>query len=231
MIAKIIVVTGAYKGIGFEITRQLAKAGHTLVLTARTLDKANKAAETLLKSGFKVHPYQLDVTDSESIQSFHDDMHEYFGKIDVLINNAGILMKDDHDLLDMDKDTYRKTIAANAEGPLMLTQKLVDLFIPGSSVINISSGGGSMSDPVGGWSPAYCISKSYLNAITRHLAYYLADKGVKVNAMDPGWVRTDMGGASAPGSVEEGADTAVWLATIDKPGTGLFYRDRRSIPW
>ena len=94
----------------------------------------------------------------------------------------------------------------------------------------ISSGGGSMSDPVGGWSPAYCISNSFLGAITRHLAYELSSRKISVNALDPGWVKTDMGGRSAPGSVEEGADTPVWLATTDKIATGKFFRNRKEIP-
>ena len=88
-----------------------------------------------------------------------------------------------------------------------------------------------MSDPVGGWSPAYCISKSLLNAITRHLAYELKSKNISVNAMCPGWVKTDMGGKSAPRNVEQGADTAVWLATADKIPTGKFFSDRKEIPW
>jgi len=95
----------------------------------------------------------------------------------------------------------------------------------------VSSGGGSMSDPVGGWSPAYCVSKSFLGAITRHLAYELSSRKIPVNALDPGWVKTDMGGRAAPGNVEEGADTPVWLATTDKITTGKFFRNRREIPW
>ena len=229
MIAKVIVVTGAYKGIGFEICRQLAIAGHTVLLTARTFEKANIASSSLTKLGLKVHPYQLDVTDINSIMEFHDEVHEYFGKIDVLINNAGILLPEDQNIIEVDSEIYKLTIATNAEGPLMLTRSLIDLLPPGSSIINMSSGGGSMSEPIGGWSPAYCISKTYLNAITRHLSYYLADKGISVNAMDPGWVRTDMGGAAAPKSVEEGADTAFWLATIEDPGTGNFYRNRKRV--
>ncbi len=94
-----------------------------------------------------------------------------------------------------------------------------------------SSGGGSMTDPIGGWSPAYCVSKSALNALTRHFAYELSSQKISVNAYCPGWVRTDMGGKSAPRSVEQGADTAVWLATADKIETGKFYRDRKIIPW
>ncbi len=88
-----------------------------------------------------------------------------------------------------------------------------------------------MSDPAGGWSPAYCVSKSFLNAITKHLAYELSNRSISVNAFDPGWVKTDMGGRSAPGSVEQGADTAVWLATAEHVGTGKFYYSRKEIPW
>lgn len=101
----------------------------------------------------------------------------------------------------------------------------------GGRIIMTSSDGGSMSEPVEGWSPAYCVSKSLLNAITRHLAHELHDFGISVNAFDPGWVKTDMGGQSAPGSVEQGADTAVWLATSENPGTGKIYHHRKEIHW
>jgi NAD(P)-dependent dehydrogenase (short-subunit alcohol dehydrogenase family) len=228
---KIIAVTGARKGIGYEITRQLAKAGHRLLLTARTLEKAIKAAEPLIDQGYKVHPFQLEVTDSDSIKHFHDYIKKEFGRLDVLINNAGILLSSDQDLVHISEEIYSQTISSNAEGPLFLSKQLIDLIPRGGRIINISSGGGSMSLPVGGWSPAYCISKTYLNAITRHLAYYLQEKGISVNAMDPGWVKTDMGGASAPKTVEQGADTAVWLVTAYQIETGKFYRNREIIPW
>lgn len=228
---KIIAVTGARKGIGFEITRQLAKAGHTLLLTARTLEKATKAAEPLIDLGYNVYPFQLEITNLDSIKHFHDDVKREYGRLDVLINNAGILLSQDQDLVKMPEEIYKQTISSNSEGPLFLSQHLVDLIPKGGRIINMSSGGGSMSSPVGGWSPAYCISKSYLNAITRHLAYYLEDRSISVNAMDPGWVKTDMGGSSAPKTVEQGADTAVWLATAYQIDTGKFYRNREVIPW
>ena len=228
---KIIAVTGAYRGIGFEIVKQLAHMGHTLILTARTQEKAESSAKTLTDLGYIVFPFVLEVTDDQSIEEFHGFIQANFGKLDVLINNAAILLPGDRNLLTVNNEIYQKTISTNAEAPLNLSRKLLPLMPSGGRIINVSSSGGSMSDTIGGWSPAYCVAKSYLNAITRHLAYSLQEKGIDVNAFDPGWVRSDMGGSSAPRSLQQGADTAVWLATADKIGTGNFYRDRKQIPW
>jgi len=151
--------------------------------------------------------------------------------LDVLINNAAISMRDDHSLLQNDTTITEKIIKTNALAQLAVTRAFQSLIPNGGRIIMISSGGGSMSDPVGGWSPAYCVSKSFLGAITRHLAYELSNRKISVNALDPGWVKTDMGGRSAPGSVEEGADTPVWLATSEKTATGKFFRGRKEIPW
>jgi NAD(P)-dependent dehydrogenase (short-subunit alcohol dehydrogenase family) len=151
--------------------------------------------------------------------------------LDVLINNAGVMHINDISILHTTDQVYNEIIATNAIAPLKITQAFVPVMPETGRVIMMSSGGGSMSDPVGGWSPVYCISKSMLNAITRHLAYALSGKGIRVNAMCPGWVRTDMGGSGATRSVAQGADTAVWLATTEQIPTGKFFRDRTEIPW
>ena len=228
---KIIAVTGSYKGIGFEIVKQLASLGHTLILTSRNQQKGENAARSLIDLGYSVHYCFLDVTVDKSIDDFFRYILSNFTKLDILINNAAVLLKEDKSLVNIDEFIYQTTIATNAEAPLKLSRKLIQLMPPGSKIINVSSSGGSMSGPVGGWSPAYCVSKSYLNAITRHLAYYLKDKAIEVNAFDPGWVKSDMGGTSAPRSLKEGADTAVWLATSDNIGTGNFFHNRKQIPW
>lgn len=228
---KIILVTGSNKGIGFEIVRQLSKLGHTVILTARNEEKGAQAIETLKRENLSVHFITLDVTQEESIISATRKIKSEFGKLDVLINNAAILLKEDQSLTKEALSIFNQTMLTNVHAPLHMVKHFLPLIAKNGRIIMTSSGGGSMTDPVGGWSPAYCVSKSALNAITRHLAYDLSDKQIAVNAYCPGWVKTDMGGKSAPRNVEQGADTAVWLATSEMVSTGLFFRDRKVIPW
>jgi NAD(P)-dependent dehydrogenase (short-subunit alcohol dehydrogenase family) len=228
---KTILVTGANKGIGFEIVRQLATINHTVILTARDETRGREALDHLNKQDLKAHFLRLDVTDPMQRENAKKEIEREFGILDILINNAGIGVKGDKNLVAIKSDVWNQTMATNAEAPLMLVNTLVPIMPKGSRIINISSGGGSMTDPVEGWSPVYCISKSTLNAITRQLAFYLSRSGISVNAMCPGWVKTDMGTSAAPRSVEHGADTAVWLATTESVPTGKFWRDRKEIPW
>jgi NAD(P)-dependent dehydrogenase (short-subunit alcohol dehydrogenase family) len=228
---KIVLVTGSNKGIGFEVVRQLAKLGHQVILTARDEGRGTEALKKLKGESLDVHFLALDITDEESIRHVADKIKAQFGKLDVLINNAAISLRGDHSLLENDSAISTQIINTNALAQLAVTRAF-HAFIPnGGRIIMVSSGGGSMSDPVGGWSPAYCVSKSFLGAITRHLAYELSSRKISVNALDPGWVKTDMGGRSAPGTVEQGADTIVWLATHEKINSGKFYRNRKEIPW
>jgi NAD(P)-dependent dehydrogenase (short-subunit alcohol dehydrogenase family) len=223
---RIAVVTGGSRGIGNEIAKQLAANGFSVVIAAR--DEAHgKTAAAEINADF----IPLDISDESSINEFVRQLSAKYDHVDVLVNNAGIIGKNDHDILAASASLINETFATNSIGPLLLTQALEPLLNAGSRVIMMSSGGGSMSDPVGGWSPVYCVSKSLLNAITRHLAYALSAKKVAVNAMCPGWVRTDMGGRNAPRSVKEGADTAVWLATTEHVSTGKIFRDRKEIPF
>ena len=228
---KVILVTGANKGIGFEIVKQLAGLGHKVILTARNEESGLSAQAHLKKEHLTVDFLPLDITSEESIRVAFDKVKLSFGKLDVLINNAAILLKQDHSLLKADLSLLKNTVDSNAYSHLMMSKIFYPIIPSGGRIIMTSSDGGSMSDPVGGWSPAYCVSKSFLNAITRHLAYELRDRGISVNAFDPGWVKTDMGGSSAPGRVEQGADTAVWLATTGDPGTGKIYYHRKEISW
>ena len=227
---KIILVTGSNEGIGYEMVRQLAKLGHQVILTARDEAKGSEAQKKLKGENLSVHFLVLDITNEASLQQAATKVKSEFGKLDVLINNAAISLRGDHSLLQNDSAITEQIINTNALAQLAVTRAFQSLIPNGGRIIMISSGGGSMSDPVGGWSPAYCISKSFLGAITRHLAYELSSRKISVNALDPGWVKTDMGGRSAPGSVEEGADTPVWLATTDKIATGKFFRNRKEIP-
>jgi NAD(P)-dependent dehydrogenase (short-subunit alcohol dehydrogenase family) len=228
---KIILVTGANKGIGFEIVRQLAKLGHDVILTARDQINGLNAVNHLKAEGLSVRFIQLDITNQESISKVFDYVKNNFKKLDVLINNGAILLKEDQSLLKNQWNIIEETVQTDALAQLNVVRILRPLLSPGGRIIFTSSEGGSMTDPVGGWSPAYCISKSMLNAITRHLAFELSSRNISVNAFCPGWVKTDMGGKSAPRNVEQGADTGVWLATAEKITTGKFFRDRKEIPW
>lgn len=231
---KIALVTGANKGIGFEIIQQLASAGFQVFLTARDRQRGEEACRNLQRDGFSVEFLQLDVTDEDSIAQLAKELASRIDHLDVLVNNAGIILDAANDsVLQVDPKVIVQTLETNTFGPLRLTQKLVPLLEKSSSgkVINISSGGGQLTD-MGDWAPAYSLSKTALNAFTGMMAAALRDKNISVNSVCPGWVRTDMGGSSAPRSVQQGADTVTWLAT-EAPSdlTGKFLRDRKVIPW
>ncbi len=228
---KIILVTGANKGIGYEVVRQLCALGHRVLLSARNEAKGTEAVARLKAEGLHAHFLHMDVVQEEQVRVAAQEVARQFGRLDVLINNAAVLLREDKRVSDDPASVFEQTWRTNVTGPLLTVKYFLPLMQAGSRIINTSSGGGSMTDPVGGWSPAYCISKSALNALTRHLAFELANRQITVNAYCPGWVRTDMGGRAAPRSVQQGADTAVWLATAGVHETGKFFRDRRIISW
>jgi NAD(P)-dependent dehydrogenase (short-subunit alcohol dehydrogenase family) len=159
-------------------------------------------------------------------------LEEDCGKLDILINNAGILLEDDKNIMEMDPELIRKTLETNLYGPLKVCQAFVPMLKKSDDgrIINLSSSMGQLSS-MGSDSPAYCISKTALNALSAILSDELNGSNIKVNSMDPGWVKTDMGGKGATLSVEEGADTAVWLATADDIPNGKFVKNRKVIPW
>ena len=232
---KIAVVTGGNRGIGLEICRQLAQRPDLhVVLTARSMEKAQAAAAILV--GLNVSAQVLDVCDSDSVAAFTSWSEQRFGGIDILINNAGVLLdyqRREASVFALRPETLQATLATNLYGPLSLCQALIPRMKKRNygRVVNLSSGMGQLSD-MGGGAAAYRLSKTALNALTRILAAELQDSPVLVNAMCPGWVKTEMGGAQAPRSVEQGADTAVWLATLPDDGPrGLFFRDRTPIDW
>ena len=222
----IAIVTGGNRGIGKEIARQLVAKGFRVIIGVRD---PVKGADAATETGAEF--LLLDLSDEKSILQFAEKVKTDFGKVKVLVNNAGILNKSDNRLLDVSAEIISQTLQTNSIGPLLLTRAMATNMVPGAAVINISSGGGSMTDAVGGWAPAYCISKTLLNAITRQLASELKTKNITVNSICPGWVQTDMGGKNAPRTVAQGADTAVWLATDPHAATGKFYRDRKEIPF
>ena len=232
---RVAVVTGGNRGIGFEICRQLARhGGFKVVLAARDGKKGARAAKDLQDEGLDVEFHVLDVANEASIRTFAGWLQATCRRCDVLINNAGVMADPRGSrVLDSKVATYRETLETNLIGPLLLIQALAPLMKRHGygRIVNLSSGQGQLSD-MGPGTPAYRVSKTALNALTRTLAAELQGSGILVNSMCPGLVRTDMGGAAAPRSVEQGADTAVWLATLpDRGPSGGFFRDRKSIPW
>ena len=230
--APVVVVTGGNRGIGFEICRQLAARGANVILTARKPAAGAAAIKKLAAEQLAASFVPLDVTDAQSIAALRDAVNDQHGRLNVLINNAGIIAKGEAPALQVELATVRTTLETNALGPLHLAQALAPLLKRSKSarIVNMSSGMGALNDNDGGYA-AYRISKTALNAVTVILAAELRG-AVAVNAVCPGWVKTDMGGPHATRDVAEGADTAVWLA-LDAPQslTGKFVRDRKVISW
>jgi NAD(P)-dependent dehydrogenase (short-subunit alcohol dehydrogenase family) len=238
---RVALVTGANRGIGFAVAEQLARRELTVILGCRDAEKGEQARTFLANSGLGVHDTLLDVTDATSIQAALGRIRDTFGRLDVLVNNAGIQIDGDTDILKLARVMLQNTLETNAFGPLLLSQACIPLMRANGygRIVNISSTLGllsDMSDPESDHtsvsSPAYRISKTLLNAVTMLLAKELRASGILVNAVCPGWTRTDLGGPQAPLSPREAADTPVWLATLPDDGpTGGFFRDRQSIPW
>ena len=229
--SRVALVTGANRGIGLKVSRQLAALDFRVVMTGRDRRQVEKAAGSLASE--RVVPVQMDVTDPDSIERAHRQIDDQVGGVDVLVNNAAILLHESSDVLAIPLDDYRRTFETNVFGAIQACRA----FLPGMAkrrygrVVNVSSGAGQLSS-MSTYAPAYSLSKAALNALTRILAETYHRKGVLVNSVDPGWVRTDMGGSNAPRSVEEGADTIVWLATLPDSGpSGGFFHDRRRIEW
>jgi NAD(P)-dependent dehydrogenase (short-subunit alcohol dehydrogenase family) len=223
-------VTGANRGLGLEVCRQLAARGYRIIVTARTLEKAQSGARQIQGN---VHAIALDVGKPESISVAHAEALERFGRVAVLVNNAAVLLNENMTLMDVPISDFHETLQTNVIGAIAVSQE----FVPGmvarrfGRVVNVSSRAGQMST-MSDYAPAYSISKAALNAFTRQLAAATNGTGVLVNSVCPGWVRTDMGGNNAPRSVAQGADTIVWAATLPDNGpTGEFFTDRRRIDW
>ena len=227
----IALVTGANRGLGREIARQLAALGHHVILAGRDRDACAAVAAELIKTGGSASAYALDVTSEARAARLHHDLEKAHGRLDVLVNNAGILPDGSQNLASLPLDLLQKTLDTNLFGVLRVTQALLPLLKKSSRprIVNMSSGLGQLAD-MGSGTPAYRISKTALNAVTRILAAELP--AAKVNSACPGWCRTDMGGPEAPRTPAQGADTAVWLATLPDDGpTGGFFRDREAIAW
>ncbi len=221
-------ITGANRGIGREVAKELAELGWQVIATARDEAKAKKTASEI---GHGVIGFPLDVTEEASVKLVANFLQEHFKRLDVLVNNAGVI--GNNPMLDFNLEEVSHVMNANFMGPMRTSKYFLPLLKKSSDgrIINISSGMGELASLEQGGYGAYRLSKTSLNAFTILLAAELRGSSVKVMSMCPGWVKTDMGGAGATRSVEKGAETAVWLATADEVETGKFYRDKKRIHW
>lgn len=237
-------ITGANKGLGLEMSRQLGEKGVTVIMTARDAAKGEEAAAKLKALGYDTLSLKLDVTDQRDYPGLVQFIEEKFGHLDILINNAGIWledMTDPHGTSKVSSDILHKTFETNFFAPFALTQALLPLIRKSAAgrIVNMSSILGSLtlhSDPN---SPiynskvvAYDASKAALNSFTVHLAYALKDTKIKVNSAHPGWVKTDMGTDAAPMEIPEGGKTGVELALLPEDGpTGGYFHLGQALPW
>ncbi len=234
---RIALVTGANRGLGREIARQLARLGARVVLTARNGDKARRESELLAAEGLLIDWTSIDVDDPASVSGAIDSVERGQGRIDILVNNAGVLLDGDNaaqaSLLGTTREQMLASLSTNVLGPLHMMQAV----LPGMKargygrIVNISSRAGQLDELRAGW-PTYRVSKTALNSLTRVTAAEFQSENIKINAMCPGWVKTAMGGANAPLTPEEGTRTVIWLATLPDDGpTGGFFRDLKPLPW
>ena len=238
---KIALITGANKGIGLETSRQLAQKGFTVLLGARDAERGAVAAKKLRDEGFDAHSLKLDVTESTDRAAVAKAIGEKFGRLDVLVNNAGTILDRGIKTSEVSLDILRRTFDLNFFSTVALTQELLPLLRKSTAgrIVNVSSNLASLTQHSQPGSSiydvkflAYDASKSALNAFTVHLAHELKDTAIKVNSAHPGWVKTDMGGDDAPMAAVDGAQTSVQLATLPAEGpTGGFFHLGEEIPW
>ena len=223
----IILITGAARGIGFAAAKQLAARGATVIIGSRD---AQRAAEAAAKLG--VSSVEIDITDPASIDAAVKQIELQHGRLDVLANNAAILLDHYQSLMELKPEVLLDTLNTNVVGTLRVSQAFAPLLARSSAprIINVSSGAGQLDGEPQAWAPAYCISKTAVNMLTQQFTAALPD--VMVNSMCPGWCRTEMGGSDAPCTADEGADTLVWLA-LDAPHDlrGRFVKNRTVIAW
>jgi NAD(P)-dependent dehydrogenase (short-subunit alcohol dehydrogenase family) len=225
-------ITGANRGIGREVAFQLAARGFHVFVGARNVEAGTKAVESIVNNGGKATFLAIDVSDPKTVAEAATQLGKITDHLDVLINNAAIKLDGDLGVLTNSEELIRQTLETNTLGPLRVTRAFSALLAKSSAprVINVSSIGGQLAEGAGGWAPAYCISKTALNGVTSQLAVALPN--FAINSVCPGWVKTDMGGKEAPRTVQQGADTIVWLASEAPQNlTGKFLRDRETIPW
>lgn len=228
----IALVTGGNRGIGLEVCRQLAQKDYTVILGSRDALRGEEAAQRLKGEGLDVTAKRLDVTDEETLREVYGWLEEEHGRLDVLVNNAGIDYDTDQNVLSADLNRVKRVFEVNTLGPWRVAQTFIPLLEKSEHgrLVNVSSGAGALSGMSGG-TPAYSMSKAALNALTLMLSAELKDSGILVNAAGPGWVATDMGGSGGR-PIEEGGSSVVWVATLPDDGpTGGFFRDGKQVAW
>src|SRR5262245_18762482 len=239
-VSRVAVVTGAAKGIGLAIAEGLARSGLTVWLSARDERRAGAQAGTLSRKGLDVRALRLDVADPSSVTAAVSRVLKESGRIDVLVSNAGVLLDEGTKADSLDPETLQTTLETNLFGAVRMARAVLPVMRKQryGRIVHVSSSAGSFADMAspaefGDFeAPAYRVSKAALNAYTVMLARAVRKENVLVNAMCPGWVRTDMGGPSAPRTPEEGADTAIWLAMLPDDGPrGGFFQDRKRHAW
>lgn len=232
---KVALITGANRGLGLAATKELSKKGYRVIMTARDRQEGEIVQKDLVKEGFEVDFLQLDVTDSKSIEGLAKHVEKKYGQLDVLINNAGIFSKAENDLQTFKAGAgeIKKTFITNTIGPFEMCQHFIPLMQKKGygRVVNVSSGMGQLAEDATGY-PAYRISKTALNMVTKIFANETKGSDILVNSVCPGWVRTDMGGENAHRSLQEGVYGLVWAATLPTGGpTGGFFRDGKKLDW
>lgn len=243
---KIAFITGGNRGIGFETAKQLGSKKVKVVIGARNLEKGKKAVQQLAEQGIEAQVIKFDAANPQDHQAAYDYFEKNFGRLDILINNAGVFIDTNGPLevantLTLPLETLRSTYEANFFGPFALTQKLIPLLKKSDAgrIVNLSSILGSLGLHADATSPiyemkhfAYDSSKTALNALTINLAYELRNTKIKINSAHPGWVKTDMGGEAAPMEITDGAKTSVRLALLPEDGpTGGFFHMDETLPW
>lgn len=225
---KIVLITGANKGIGLQIAKELVELGCKVIVTARDAEKGSKAVSSI---GSNVTFCAMDVTNQDSITKAANFVQEKFGKLDVLINNAGIGVGNTG-LVNVDIDEIKNIMETNFYGPMRVSSTFIPLLQKSKDarIINVSSRMGQLQSLATSHA-GYRLSKAGLNVQTLLLHNELEGQGIKVNSVCPGWVKTDMGGSTAPGTVKDGADTIVWLTIADKIPSGKFFAERKEISW
>jgi NAD(P)-dependent dehydrogenase (short-subunit alcohol dehydrogenase family) len=239
--SKVALITGANKGIGLETARQLGQLGYTVLVGARDAAKGEAAAAGLKSEGINASALVIDVTNPESVAAAAKTVEGQFGKLDALVNNAGVFLDWGTSPADLTEQTLRETFETNVYGPFRVIKAFLPLLKKGTdpSIVNLSSILGSVTlaaDPKGEFSSvkgmAYQTSKAALNMMTVALANELRGSGIKVNSAHPGWVKTDMGGEGAQMEIPDGAKTSVRLATLPANGpTAGYFHMNKTLPW
>jgi NAD(P)-dependent dehydrogenase (short-subunit alcohol dehydrogenase family) len=216
----IAIVTGANRGLGLGISRELERLGYEVLKTARNVTGPGEF-------------FPLDVQDDASIEAIAQHVETKWGRLDVLVNNAGVLLDDRSGETLPSRTMIRQTFETNITGAFLMCQRFLPLMKKNGygRIVNVSSRMGQLANMTCDW-PIYRISKAGLNAVTATFANQTSGTNVLVNSVSPGWVRTDMGGPQAPRTLEEGVEGIVWAATLPDGGpTGGFFHDKKSIPW